>query len=116
MWTTVAAFLWTLMVFVGSIIPANQAAKLNPLAFIGADKLAHFGAYLMMMLLWSLTLSKRGSKIGGARVSFYGTIALGILLEVCQSCFFESRSFEIVDIIANIMGSIVGLVLFYKFF
>lgn len=116
MWVKVAAVIWTIMVTAGSCVPGSDATKLNPLVFAGGDKIAHFGAYMVMQLLWALVLRNRGSRIGGARTAFYGSVLLGLLLEICQGCLFESRSFEIMDIIANIMGAIVGLVLFYKFF
>ncbi len=116
MWRTVAAVVWTTMIVMGSAIPGNEASKLNPFLFAGGDKIAHFGAYAMMVLLWGIALKGRGKRIGAARVAFYGSIVLGVTLEFCQSAIFESRSFEIMDIIANIMGSIVGLILFYKLF
>lgn len=116
MWKYIAATVWTSMTIWGSSMPGSKVSKLNPLLFEGSDKILHFGVYLMMVLLWSVALKNRGKRIGGARLSFYMSVALGIILEICQSVFFESRSFEIMDIIANIMGSIVGLVLFYKLF
>lgn len=116
MWAYIAAITWTVTVIVGSSVPGNDANKFNPLLFEGGDKIAHLGAYLMMVLLWGIALKSRGKRIGGARLSFYMSIAIGIVLEICQSTIFESRSFEILDIIANIMGSIIGLILFYKFF
>jgi len=116
MWQTIAATVWTLMVIIGSGIPGDDTSKFNLLPFDGGDKVLHFGAYMMMVLLWSLALKQRGKRIGGARAAFYGSIILGVVLEICQSTLFESRSFEIMDIIANIMGSIIGLILFYKLF
>jgi len=112
----IAAIFWTTMVIIGSSISGGKVNKLSPLTFEGADKIMHFVAYMGMVLLWSLVLKETGKRIGGARLSFYASIALGILLECGQSLVFDNRSFEIMDIIANIMGSIIGLILFYKLF
>ena len=44
------------------------------------------------------------------------SIIYGIGMEVVQYTFFPGRFFEIPDIIANIIGSILGLYLFKRFF
>lgn len=112
----VAATVWTLMILLGSSMPGNEVPSFDLLDFAGIDKIFHFIAYAMMVLLWSIALKSTGKRIGGARVAFYGSILFGITMEIAQNAFFESRTFDIMDIIANIMGSIVGLTLFYKLF
>ena len=39
----------------------------------------------------------------------------GILMEICQFYLSNGRSFELFDILANIIGSILGMILFKKF-
>lgn len=41
-------------------------------------------------------------------------LGLGILLEIAQQSDLISRHFEILDIIANIIGALLGSVLFLK--
>lgn len=42
------------------------------------------------------------------------SISYGILMEVVQYSFFPNRFFEVYDIIANISGSLIGLLIFRK--
>jgi len=104
--------LWTSAVIIGSSISASAARSVSPLGFEGADKVVHFVAYCGMVFLWNASLRAR---LHGELVGFASCVMIGLVLEICQRIFFESRSFEIMDIIANIMGAIVGLLLFRKF-
>ena len=66
MWKILASVLWTLVVILGSAIPGNSASKLNPFIFAGGDKLAHCGAYALIVFLWSIALSgDKYSKLWG---------------------------------------------------
>jgi VanZ family protein len=41
--------------------------------------------------------------------------AYGVLMEIMQFAFFKGRYFEVLDIIANIIGSFTGLFVFKYF-
>jgi len=116
-WRKVAlAMSWTICVIVGSSLPAKDASRLTPTLFVGADKVLHFVAYGIMIMLWRIAQvdTKHGSK--RVKIALLGlVIVVGLTMEVCQRLFFETRSFEILDIIANIMGAISGFLLFDKF-
>lgn len=112
----IAAISWTMMVVIGSSVSGSKVKSFALVDFVGVDKVMHLVAYTFIVLLWSVALKSRGNRIGGARLAFYSSIALGLLLEFGQYLFFQDRSFEIADIIANITGSIIGLIFFYKFF
>ena len=47
---------------------------------------------------------------------FLACTIYGILMEGMQYAFFPGRYFEVLDIIANIIGAIIGLIFFQKFF
>ena len=66
----------------------------------------------MFSFLWCMALRKK--EINFSNVLFF-SISFGILMEICQLYLFNGRSFELYDIIANILGSIIGLILFKKF-
>ncbi len=71
---------------------------------IGIDKLLHIGAYLVMSILFALSLPK-------SRLIYplLGAIGLGILLEYLQESMTSYRMLDIYDILANIIGSLVGI-------
>ena len=102
----------TILTIIGSGISATKANELLPFDFFSQDKLLHFGCYFVLTLLWSYGLNKISKS--PIRISLVITIAVGILMEVCQYLFFEGRLFEFLDIIANISGSLIGALVFIK--
>lgn len=110
------AIIWALIIFVLSTISGKQLPKID-LGWIQPDKLAHAGIYFIFAGLLFLGLNRIFLKKGKAIVwafiicSFYG-----IGMELVQFLFFPGRFFEILDIIANISGSIGSLIIINIFF
>ena len=103
----------TIITIIASGISATKANELLPFDFFSQDKLLHFGCYFVLTLLWSYGFYKINTK-RTVQKSLIITIAVGILMEVCQYLFFEGRLFEFLDIIANISGSLIGALVFIK--
>jgi len=114
--TRVAAFIWTLFIIVASLLPKEAMIKPNWTDFANFDKVSHLFSYAILVFLWSKLLSLKVGKVKGARIAFYSSIILGLLMEFLQWQMNSGRYFEILDIIANIIGSIIGLTAFYKIF
>ena len=114
MTTRIAAFLWTIFIFVASLLPKGAVNKSGLLDIPHLDKFSHAIMYAIFVFLWSKLLSQKVSRVKGARVAFYISILLGLLMEVLQRMMEMGRHFDILDIIANIIGSIIGLTAFYK--
>ena len=110
------AAVWTLILIAGTLLPKGVVSQNNWLDIPHLDKISHFAAYGLLVFLWSIALVEKTTKIKAARISFYSSIALGIVLEILQWLLNVGRHFEILDIIANIIGAIIGLVAFYKIF
>jgi len=107
---------WTIFIIVATLLPKGVVSQNNFLDIPHFDKVSHFAAFALLVFLWSSALVEKTPKIKAARISFYGAIFLGILLEILQWQLNFGRHFEILDIIANIIGSIIGLIAFYKIF
>ncbi len=107
------AIIWAVVIFALSISAGVQIPK--ALAKLGTpDKVAHAAAYFVLALLWiqAFYTSQQSflkSVIWGVGVS----ISFGILMEIIQFCFFPHRYFEFLDIVANIIGSLLGVLVFY---
>lgn len=114
MTTRIAAFVWTIFILVVSLMPKEAMPKSNWMDFANFDKLSHLVSYAIFVFLWSKLLSVKVGRVKGARIAFYVSIALGVLMEFLQWQMNSGRYFEILDIIANIIGSIIGLTAFYK--
>ena len=107
---------WTIILIAGTLLPKEVVSQSNWLDIRHFDKVSHLFAFALLVYLWSTTLIEKTTKIKAARIAFYGSIFLGVLLEILQWQLNVGRYFEILDIIANIIGSIVGLIAFYKLF
>ncbi len=114
MTTRIAAFVWTIFILVASLLPKEAMPRSSWTDFANFDKLSHLVSYGILVFLWSKLLSAKVGKVKGARIAFYGSITLGLLMEFLQWQMNSGRYFEILDIIANIIGSIIGLTAFYK--
>lgn len=110
----IAALLWTIFILVASLLPKESVPKPSWTDFANFDKVSHLISYALLVFLWAMVFSKKVSKIKAARIAFYGGISLGILMEMAQWQMNTGRYFEVLDIIANIIGSIIGLIAFYK--
>lgn len=73
----------------------------------GLDKVAHFGAYL---ILGFLLAAGRGAPVRIGRTILYGS-TYGVLDELHQS-FVPGRSSEFGDLVADSLGVTVGVLLF----
>jgi len=86
--------------------------------FIALDKVGHLVVYgiFCMLLLGAFTHNQTLALEQKWVIIALGiSIIYGIGMEVIQYTFFPGRFFEIPDIIANIIGSILGLYLFKRF-
>lgn len=74
------------------------------------DKLLHFSAYFFLMSYFSQIL-----KFKSYKKSLPLFFTMGVLIEILQ-LISGYRSFELLDILANTLGLICGLILFGKLF
>ena len=107
--TFIPAFIWGVVILLLSLTPgASLPVGIKDL--LSFDKLAHAGAYLVLtgLLLWGFLQQERLNR----RIEWLivlGSALYGIFLEIAQYTFFPDRYFELFDIIANIIGSVMGL-------
>ncbi len=106
------AIFWTILTLYLSLISARSASKFNIWDFTGTDKLAHLIFYAVFSFLWCMSLRKRNVE---KKYVLFFSIFFGVLMEIFQLYLFNGRSFELYDILANIIGSIIGVILFQKF-
>ena len=113
----IPAVLWSFLIFFlstmgGVNLPASW------LDFIALDKVGHlvvYGLFCILLLGGFARNRTRELKQNGIIMALGISIIYGIGMEVVQYSFFPGRFFELPDIIANIIGSILGLYLFKRF-
>jgi VanZ family protein len=67
---------------------------------------------MVMTILWLLAFRASYTHKHTRFAIFISIVGLGVLIEILQSLLPIARDFEIFDIIANIFGSALGLILF----
>ena len=104
------ALLWALVILLLSITPGPNLPPVNLWEF---DKFAHVGVYALLTFLLSAAhraqfSSPKSRSIAGSGIWF--VIALyGLLIELVQGNFIPGRYFDVLDILANIIGSSLGI-------
>lgn len=86
----------------------------NWFSLFSPDKVAHFGAYGLFALLLSAVFSE--SRIKRAIPCAVSVTAIyGIVMEILQGISGTGRQFDLVDMVANFLGAILGGLAYYLF-
>ena len=107
----VLAVLWTLFIAVLCLVSFN---KLPTVKLTEADKYVHATFHLVFALLWfgyfQNAISRPLLKV------FLGSLIYGILIEIMQSLFTQTRQADIKDVAANAFGALlaVAVILIYQ--
>ncbi len=105
-----SGLLYTLAITVLFLLPAKD---IPGVAIRFGDKWAHIFVFLILTLIWLLiTLVKNW--LTKYRVFWVSFLALlyGIIIEALQERFFETRSADIWDVVADIVGILLAVLLF----
>lgn len=81
--------------------------------FFGIDKLGHALFYFIMTWLWMRALYKNENKIKTILISFIISFSVGYFLELGQRYWFEGRSFEYDDMVANTFGAVMAILIYW---
>ncbi|MEZ4910538.1 MAG: VanZ family protein [Saprospiraceae bacterium] len=104
------SIVWTILLLTLSLISVRQAARFS-IDVIGFDKLGHFVFYTVLTLSWLMTFKEKKQ----IRYVIIGSIiSFGILIEILQLKMGVGRAFEYFDMLANIIGTLCGIVIFYN--
>ena len=105
-WLSISTFLLT--------IPGSALPQENWLGKIWFDKWVHIGMFAILVWLFCWAIHKKNSKDIKLTKTFIviGLLCLGygIAMEFVQKYFVVNRSFDIGDIIADVVGCTIGFV------
>ena len=105
--------LYTLLITVAFLTPISEIPRVD---FPISDKLIHLLTHwgLIFIWLWYLFLSdKNHISIKIVFVVLFIYLLYGIIIEALQHWLTTTRTFDLFDIIANGIGSIIGLLSFW---
>lgn len=113
-----AWWLWAVVIMLGSIIPAQHLPKFSLINLFSMDKVLHLLCHgILTFLLLTGTKSKQQSILHNKRIwqLVIAVILYGIFIELIQHFLISNRQFDVLDIVANIAGCLIGMLLFNKF-
>ncbi len=110
--------LWAFLVIVFSAIPGDYIPKIKSFRdWLSPDKVAHLIFYgtLMYLLLMGFIrqYGTREMRFSIIIVSFFIGIVFGALIEGLQFFVFVGRSGNIYDFVANVIGCLLGILVFW---
>lgn len=111
---TLLPFIIGLLIFIGTcLIPSDQVPEMP--AGIPWDKIVHFGMFFLLSAVSLYDYYKfHNNNPRLIRWLFWGflvPVIYGGIIELLQMNFFSSRSAELVDWIADVLGSLVATIL-----
>ncbi|MGL6267087.1 MAG: VanZ family protein [Chitinophagaceae bacterium] len=106
-WTAIG---WTMIIFLLMIMPASNIPSQGLFRIPHLDKLVHFFLFGGFVWLWYFSLKKNAKKHPPQVILkniFLISAFYGISMEFIQY-FFTARSFDIWDIVADILGGSIA--------
>lgn len=105
---------WLVLVTAMSLLPASALPSTT--AFKGMDKLIHAYMYGQFVILLVITFHKQHDfdqvKHAPRSIALAIATAYGLLMELLQHNLIPGRTFDFLDILANIGGGLLGLLAF----
>ncbi len=112
----IPAVIWLVLLTYGSLVPAG---KLNS-GFLSSipywDKLVHFASYFGLVGLLLVAVNATPTVNRKVVLTTIFAIIWSLILEGLQLLMEQGRSFEVLDIIANIIGALSGAAAFILLF
>ncbi|PKA83258.1 VanZ family protein [Ulvibacter sp. MAR_2010_11] len=108
------ATLYTVVVTIALLLPAGGLPRID---FIPVDKLVHICIHVGLVLLWLFYGYKLKNHQGLFPLIIIVVVACllyGIIIEVLQDKYTVTRQADIMDVLANVLGSIIGIFLFLR--
>jgi len=105
------AICWTVIITFLSLVSFNEMPTIM-VSVKGKDKIVHFVFYFIFVCGWFKALNKKNSK--NLIIVFFSAVIYGIIIEILQLLFTQTRGAELLDVLANSLGALSALILFKK--
>ncbi len=102
----IVAFIFSNILF---FLPGSSIPTGDWLDKIWADKWVHIGIFTVLVFLWSRALQI--TALGGLVIILIVSLLYGFSIEIIQDKFIRNRSFDLRDIIADFIGSVIGVLI-----
>lgn len=99
------ALIWTVTTLYLSLVSAKTLSSMHFWNLPGLDKIAHTVFYIVFSFLWCMTISRKKNRM---LMVIIFAISFGVAMETGQYWMRSGRAFEVLDIIVNTAGAIIG--------
>lgn len=109
------ALLWALFILILTMLPGKYIAPANIWDIVNFDKLGHLFVFSVLMVFFLRGLSKEFHPAPAFRYILFAFLVCsmyGFLLEVMQGTLSADRQFDVVDALANMLGCLLGGIVF----
>jgi len=105
---------WGLLILLLSALPGDDLDKVKLIDIPYLDKFMHATFYFLftLILIYDLKEKIHYRKYKAYLISFAIAITYGLLMEIAQNKLFQSRSAEMLDMLSNFGGSVLGILLY----
>ena len=100
----ISAFIFFSFLF---CLPGSAIPKDDWLDRIWADKWVHIGIFTVLIFLWCRALQI--TALMKFVIVIIVAVLYGLVVEIVQDRFIPSRSFDLTDLLADFIGSLIGL-------
>ena len=105
------AIIWTITI---AVLCLESSSDLPSVKVIGIDKIVHVTFHFVFVNLWYLffvnnNFTKYFSNL--VTKTFFLSLTYGVLIEIAQQLFTKTRQADILDVLANITGAILAVIL-----
>jgi VanZ family protein len=107
------AILYLVTIAVISLIPSHDLPQFTK--FKDIDKVIHVCMYMGLSFLACWSFEIRRDRMKPLYLMLAAVFMYGVLMEILQRTMHNGRDFDFKDMLANLMGTIVGI-LIYRYF
>ncbi|MHA3789063.1 VanZ family protein [Flavobacterium hauense] len=105
-----AAVAWGVFVTYACLAGASSIPKASWLDIDNKDKIVHFiFHFVFTILLYKTYKAKAGSSVKAYGYAFLTAAVYGVIIEICQGLFTAERSADVLDALANMLGSLTAI-------
>ena len=101
------AVLWFLIMCILFFLPGSALPQSNWLNDIHFDKIVHIGLFAGLLFLWRSCINSTATKYNW--ILLFAALIYGILVELIQGHWIPNRSEDFYDVVADMTGSVLGI-------
>ncbi|MER2998842.1 VanZ family protein [Pontibacter populi] len=108
--------IWAAVILLTTLLPSSSMPSVSVWDLISFDSFAHASMFAVLCFLMIVGLTKQYTlpklKHYAIRMSLFVSTMFGIAIEILQFSVVPGRSAEIMDIVSNSIGCLIGIVFF----